>query len=272
MGISRLNNLYFVGMKNIYASFLLISLFFITGYGCKTMNECQDNEVKFYQATGMWYKQGKYTGNFKDCKLDGVWTWYYDNGQKHKQMTFVNGIAQDTLYEWYSEGSRKRIIPFNNGKKEGKGIEWKPNGSILSTVEYVNGQQHGKYCTYYPNGTLNIERTFRNDSLINVKEYYESGNTLSDTDYKDFLRSGKEILWHENGVKASEAHFDNGHPVNIMRSWHPNGQLKFEAYFNNKGLMDGSWVEYDDKGNKVKERLFKNGQLIEEKVYNNLYQ
>lgn len=33
--------------------------------------------------------------------------------------------------------------------------------------------------------------------------------------------------------------------------------------------MNGPWIEYNDKGNKVKERHFKNGQLIEENIFTN---
>ncbi|MBC7693186.1 MAG: hypothetical protein H7222_15585 [Methylotenera sp.] len=40
--------------------------------------------------------------------------------------------------------------------------------------------------------------------------------------------------------------------------WHKNGNLALEGLFK-EGKKDGLWIQYDDKGNRVAEKMFNNG-------------
>ena len=52
---------------------------------------------KGYFTDGIWYKndgkdgQLSSKGNYKDDKMEGLWKWYYKNGQLKSEENYING-------------------------------------------------------------------------------------------------------------------------------------------------------------------------------------
>jgi len=91
-------------------------------------------------------------GTSKDGGLDGLWTWWYENGQKEEEGTFKDGKEDGLLTEWYE-----------NGQKSFEGT-WK------------DGEYDGKSTTWYEKGQKMAEGTYKDKELIEATYWDEDGN------------------------------------------------------------------------------------------------
>ena len=48
---------------------------------------------------------------------NGLWTEWYENGQKKQEMTFKDGKKEGLRIEWYENGQKKNEITFKDGKE-----------------------------------------------------------------------------------------------------------------------------------------------------------
>ena len=54
--------------------------------------------------------------NFKDGKLDGLYTWWYENGQKEAEGTYKDGKKDGLWTGWYENGQKYSEATFKDGK------------------------------------------------------------------------------------------------------------------------------------------------------------
>jgi len=149
---------------------------------------------------------GKYEGEFKNDKIEGKGTFYYDNGNKY-------------------EGE------FKNEKIEGKGIFYSNNGYRYEG-EFRNGIREGKGKEFYNNGDI-YEGDFKND----VREgkgiyYYNSGEWEGDIyegEWKNDKKNGKGIYYYHNGTREM-GDYSNGKRIGTHVSLDKNGSVKKKPY------------------------------------------
>ena len=129
-------------MKN----FLIISLFFLI-VGCpKLIDEpslIEKNGVMYLPQSDKPYSGdvskldnfGKtlLKGTYKNGKKDGLWTWWYENGQKRRERTFKDGEQDGLWTQWYENGQKDFENLWKDGKLDG-----------LSTFWYEYGQKMGE--------------------------------------------------------------------------------------------------------------------------------
>ena len=106
-----------------------------------------------------------------------------------------------------------------------------------------------------------------------VAGFYDNRMPRSIYTYKDFenkleLRSSAE--YYKNGLKSYEVNYRGG-----LRSkkvwWYDNGNKKKMITFND-GKLDGRWVTWNYDGIKEREKLYRDGSLIEERSFIQQYQ
>ena len=85
----------------------------------------------------------EFEGSYKDGKLDGLWTNWYENGQKSSEITYKNG-------------KQYIIRTYKDGKREGFWTWW-----------YANGQK------FY-------EDVYKDGELIESKKWDRDGNLIED--------------------------------------------------------------------------------------------
>ncbi len=69
-------------------------------------------------------------GEIKAGYFDGVWTWWYEGGEKKRQTSYKKGIKDGYSYWWYKKGNKKSEIRFvNNRNIEQK--RWDKKGKLL---------------------------------------------------------------------------------------------------------------------------------------------
>jgi len=91
-------------------------------------------------------------GTLKDGKEDGLWTGWYENGQKEYEGTLKTDYGEIT--EWYENGQKKSEETYRNKEKDGLWTYW-----------YETGQKYR-------------ERTYKDGELISEKEWNEDGSLM----------------------------------------------------------------------------------------------
>ena len=65
------------------------------------------------------------------CEQDiknGLYTEYYDNGQKSVEETYKDGKLDGNLTWWYPNGNKKWERHYKEGKLDGPSARWHTNG------------------------------------------------------------------------------------------------------------------------------------------------
>src|SRR6185436_17857696 len=71
----------------------------------------KDDDDTLTYRKDVFYESGKqkYFGYISKGTKDGVWTWWYENGNKKDQCKYANGFYVDTIYHWNENGRIKEI-------------------------------------------------------------------------------------------------------------------------------------------------------------------
>ena len=124
-------------MKN----YLIILLLFLSiGYSQKEYDIKQivkrdgvyypefNNEVlngRVYEIIGF---KKVYVGIIKNGKPDGLWSFWFENGQMWTGGTYKDGVQDGLWTEWYENGQKRWERTYKDGKWEGKRNSWYENG------------------------------------------------------------------------------------------------------------------------------------------------
>ena len=122
---------------------------------------------------------------YKDGKQDGLWTMWYENGQKRWEGTYKGGKLDGLVTIWWENGQKMdEINGIVDGERNGKSTSWYENGQKKSEGNYTNKpsfnfiQADGLWTMWYENGQKKKERTYK-DRMINYdkdKCWNEDGN------------------------------------------------------------------------------------------------
>ncbi len=176
-------------------------------------------------------------GNVKDGEKAGKWISYFDNGDIKEVGTYKSKVYK-IINSWNSKG--EQIV------KDGQGLykTYFPNKeSIFETGKIENGLREGIWETHYEStGSMYSENNYIKGKLSGTQKYYfESGQLYSSGEMKDGLREGEWIWYYENGNFSSTANFISD-------------------------KKEGKQIIWSETGAKTKEEIYKNGELIEEKI------
>ena len=91
-------------------------------------------EVEFYENGQLKFVENKN----EDGKRDGLWTSWYENGQKQLEGTYKNGKEDGLFITWYENGERRSEGTWKGGKFDGLWISWYENGQkrLEGTYKY----------------------------------------------------------------------------------------------------------------------------------------
>jgi len=117
-------------------------------------------------------------GSYKDGKENGLWTEWYENGQKKKKETYKDGEEVGKWTYWYENGQKMKgeTYRYRDGEEVGKWTQWYENGQKMYEVNYKDGWKDGLYTSWYKNGQKLKEETYKDGKLISHKEWNEDGS------------------------------------------------------------------------------------------------
>ena len=88
--------------------------------------------------------------HYKEGKLDGISTWWHQNGQKHIEKNWKQGLEHGEDKRWYSNGQLECRTLWENNKLVFAEV-WKPNGEKCTDTSIEEG--HGMVLFYRDNGS-----------------------------------------------------------------------------------------------------------------------
>ena len=156
----------------------------------------------------------------------GLFTFFYENGQKESEATYQEGKQIGQTTKWYE-----------NGQKENEGY-----------LKNINGKAvwDGSYISWYENGQKRVEQSFKDG--MNVGKH----QTWFDNGTKQW-----EYYHNDDGTRDS---------TKLTSRWYENGQKWYEGYIktiNDKAVWNGSYIEWDESGKIKLELNYKNGIRVD---------
>jgi len=188
--------------------------------------------------------------HYNDGKLDGKWTFWYENGQKQLEGNYkpYEVLAEDCR----AERSSPYIFPAKDSK-DGKWTEWYENGQKKLEQNYKCGRVIGKWTTWDENGQKMFEGNYKDGGLPGIRFA---------------IREGKWIVWDENGQIKSERNYKEdieiGEGGSIITRYE-NGQKEAEVNWKD-GKKDGKLIWWDENGQIMEEQYYKMGELKDWKI------
>jgi antitoxin component YwqK of YwqJK toxin-antitoxin module len=74
----------------------------------------------------------EFFGTLNDGKKDGLWTYWYENGEKIFEGTYINGKENGLWHWWYNNGKKRLQGSFSNGEKTGEWLFCSTNDEPMS--------------------------------------------------------------------------------------------------------------------------------------------
>ena len=122
----------------------------------------------------------------------------------------------------------------------GKKVEYWEEINIFIKTEgnYKNGKKEGEWIGWYHNGKHGYKGSYLNGE-----------------------KEGEWIGWYENGQQSYKGKYNNGQKQSHWIYYYDGGQKSDEGqYFND--FEDGLWIYWYENGMKKYEKIFKNGELV----------
>lgn len=110
-------------------------------------------------------------GVYKDGKMDGIWKFYLEDETTYYMMTYANGKAEGPAVS-YKNGKRWHEWQMKNDKPIGLCPYFKPYSKAWSEHWYEKGKIEKVGKEYDEDGQLQSKRSYQNDSLHDLAEYF----------------------------------------------------------------------------------------------------
>ncbi|NOQ26000.1 MAG: hypothetical protein GQ564_11610 [Bacteroidales bacterium] len=189
----------------------------------------------------------------------GDWIYYYENGKKKAQGSFINGKKTGEWKYFYSNGRIQQIGSYTGGKLRGIWNWYYETGELLKEEYFIYGQIDGEAIEY--------------DKLGNIisKGNYIEGNQEGEWNYiiGDHKYIGKYVYNEKDGEWISyyidkdkisfKGKYLQGNPDGKHEYYYPDGSLKKEGYFD-AGKKVKTWSKYNEFGDLIIVVQYKEGK------------
>jgi len=169
----------------------------------------------FYKS-GQPFSKGMYVGG----KKNGLWDWWYLNGNKKDEATFDTGTYIIQRKHWFENGNLKQVEIITGDSSygncdcfDGHVTNYYENGIVKDESIYFNGKRDSEYIFRYDNGQIKKQEYFKAD-----------------------LKEGPYYEWFQNGTKWVEGYFKNDKQDSIWVWFDSTGKPQAEHTFKN-GLL-----------------------------------
>ncbi|QGJ71620.1 Hypothetical protein PBC10988_33270 [Planctomycetales bacterium 10988] len=128
--------------------------------------------------------QGTYDA---DGNKQGKWTYFYKNGQREREGSFLQGVEEGEWVYWYPNGQRKQAGQFETGLRQGNWTFWYENGQKFKEGKFQRDRQVGKW-----------------------NFWHENGQRARSGVYQDGAEYGEWLAWSEDGKPYSQLYAGQG--------------------------------------------------------------
>jgi antitoxin component YwqK of YwqJK toxin-antitoxin module len=195
---------------------------------------------------------------------NGPYVEFYENGQKKVEATFKDGKPDGLWTEWYPDGEKKGEFHYKNGILDGLATRWYENGQKRWAGQYKNGIQLGHWTDWYQDGSKEGEGENKLDGSSTEVHWFPNGQKKSEgtgkylEKHQRHGKHGRWTTWNDKGDKLAEIDFNENQIHGLVKTFYPSAAVKTEMEFSH-GKPDGKSVTYDDSGEIISEKVFKDG-------------
>jgi len=222
-----------------------------------------DNSLRTGRTYHIGQGEEKEEGEFeiKGAGSNGIWTYYYKNGNKKSSGQLINLRKVKRWTEYHSNGRIKRTVHYNmQERREGICMDFYLNGQVQQVSIYKNGELKKTEEFYLINGKQTVTKGKGSIQYFNNnKERSFTSELVSGT------RHGYTTWYYDNGqinetalYKHSDESF-NGLRWEIIASFDKKGNKR------EKGTLkdgNGTWINYDENGKVDYISTYKEGKLV----------
>lgn len=201
--------------------------------------------------------------------LDGEFTSWHKNGNKHENYYFINGKVEGEYIELNENGT----IANKNQFKEGNHIDgpcnhYDSNGGLIREHSYRNGRYDGKYVDYYSPGKPKVEKHYREGNILGEqKEYFENGKIKAVSHFDDQSRyDGIHEAYTESGVLISRDVYNHSKKISSEK-WYPTGKQQYLQQSDENGNNHGDTKKWSENGQLIQHIKYENNNIIFEKEW-----
>jgi antitoxin component YwqK of YwqJK toxin-antitoxin module len=157
-----------------------------------------------------FYPNGKpfVTGQFKEGRQVGEWTYYFEDGQVNRKTNYSNGKLDGSWEVFRADGTLAAKRSFKDGERDGEWITYDATGKQkLSEEHYVKGERDGEW-----------------------KSWYADGKPLRQVAFKNGKLDGKSTEWNDKGQKVIEVEYKNNQLDGTATRYLPDGKTTVQTY------------------------------------------
>jgi antitoxin component YwqK of YwqJK toxin-antitoxin module len=190
----------------------------------------------FYLETFTIQMIGQYRGAVKPGNQEGVFRYYYKNGNP------------------------RAVYFFRNGKIEGTTRRYYENGSLQQTENYRNGELSDTVRYFYPNGNPHeikvLNPGFNSENLSENEKQYLLISAWDATGNQQVINgNGTKIDYYPNGKKRTAIEYVNGFPHGEWIQYGAKRKVKSKMTFKNGTFISG--IIYNNRKKDIVASLFR---------------
>lgn len=200
---------------------------------------------------------------FKNGKLNGLWTIYDRYRTKIFEIPYENGVRHGTATWFLPNNAKMREATFNRGLIDGEILDFDETEQVSKRQEYVEGRRIVKNTTFY---RPNVKKT--QEYFLDAKLEPEGLDNWWDAKPTPYVSKGSEtqngaaMSWFENGQPKKRGQYNNGQPVGQFTWWHANGNKQIEGFYVD-GKKNRRWTWWHENGMKKFEGIYKDNQPVD---------
>ena len=149
-----------------------------------------------------------FLGKMKKGKKDGIWTDWYENGRKEREILYKRGKIIEFVGHWNKYGNEWSDEDEPTTKTPITKL-WYDNGRKYYEGTWKDGEKGGVWTFWYENGKKEGEGKY-------IEGFYEHFSPK---------RDGKWTEWYYNGQKKSEKTWVDGKVDFVENSWDKTGKI-----------------------------------------------
>ena len=226
-------------MRRIFKQSLALILSALVLMPC--LLEAQNKTDEKGRKQGKWSKaypngQVKYSGEFKDDKEIGTFSYYSKDGKLTQTIEYSQDGKVGQAKFFYKDGKIMSEGKYIDKKKDGVWTYYDEKGRKIREENLVKGKQEGKEINWDRNGGINLTTMYKNG----VKEGEE---------YKNFYADGYSVTNYVNGKRNGEfTHYFASKKKQVVGK-----------YVNDK--EEGTWNFMNENADVIKIQKWENGKL-----------
>lgn len=137
-----------------------------------------------------------------------------------------------------------RVYPDGRIQRQGPAIMWHSPSRRKAQGAFLDDRKSGAWQMWHPNGAVAGQGSFVADNKEGAwVEFHGNGERASEGDYVGGKETGKWMYWSEDGLTRTEG--------------------KYDAY----GKRQDSWIDYGADDQPIRERIYRNGRLVNQREY-----